>query len=113
MSSGVDLARTLEINDKSNEEENVEKIASESIANAIKKIATEPKANGISPKESGEEESGLLEKLEEFSKGKVKGSSLINYFKASKRPFGLIFLVLSFLLAQILAGASDIFVSRW
>lgn len=113
MNSGIDLTSTLNRNDKSNEEGRVEKIGSESIANAIKKISKEPKANGINPKESGEEESELLERLEEFSKEKVKGSSLINYFKASKRPFCLIFLALSFLLAQILAGVSDIFVSCW
>lgn len=60
-----------------------------------------------------EEEKELLKELEASSKGKVRGSLVINYLKSSKKPWTLVFLVTSFLLAQILASAADVWVSYW
>lgn len=110
MKSGIDLTSILKRNDESNEEENVEK---SDTASVNRNTSSESKTNDIDSKDGAAEETELLDKLEESSKGKIKGSLILNYFKAAKRPFSLIFLVLSFLLAQILAGGSDIFLARW
>lgn len=60
-----------------------------------------------------EEERELLKELEASSKGIVKGSLVSNYLKSAKRPFTLVFLVVSFLMSQILASVADIWVSYW
>lgn len=60
-----------------------------------------------------EEEKELLKELEASSKGKVKGSLFVNYFKSAKRPCTMIFLLASFLLTQILASVADIWISYW
>lgn len=62
---------------------------------------------------SGDSEIEPLKQLEASSKGKIKGSLLVNYFKYAQKPFTLAFLVFSFLFAQILASVSDIWVSYW
>lgn len=59
------------------------------------------------------EENGLLKELEASSKGKVKGSLILNYLNSAQRPFTLVFLIISFLLAQVLASLADIWVSYW
>lgn len=59
------------------------------------------------------DESGLLKELESSSKGMVKGSLLLSYFKYANRPFTLIFVFTSFLLAQALASLADVWVSFW
>lgn len=59
------------------------------------------------------EESELLQQLEASSKGKIKGSLLAHYLKSANRPFMLCFLIIAFLLSQILASSADIFVSYW
>lgn len=62
---------------------------------------------------SSDEEKELLKKLEASSRGKVKGSLLVNYLKSSNQPCTLVLLIVSFLLVQILASLADIFVSYW
>lgn len=62
---------------------------------------------------SSDEEKQLLKELEASSKGKVKGSLILKYLKSSNQPCTLVFLVISFLLVQILASVVDIFVSYW
>lgn len=59
------------------------------------------------------EENELLRKLEASSRGKIKGPLIINYLKSANRPGPLVFLVISFLLSQILASVADIWVSYW
>lgn len=81
-------------------------------------MASEPSVNG--EKDDTDqmqnkivEEDELLKKLEASSRGKIKGSLIVNYLKSSNRPCTLVFLVISFLLSQILASAADIWVSYW
>lgn len=114
LKSGIDLTSMLKLNDDSNEEESeIEKMASESTIHN-NNIPIETKANeSLTAKKVDEEETELVQKLEASSKGKIKGFLIVEYFKASKRPFCILFLILSFLLAQILAGGADIFVSHW
>lgn len=117
LKSGIDLTSMLKLNDNSNEEDvqnsEIEKMASESTIHN-NNIPIETKANeSLTAKKVDEEETELVQKLEASSKGKIKGFLIVEYFKASKRPFCILFLILSFLLAQILAGGADIFVSHW
>lgn len=62
---------------------------------------------------TADEENDLLKQLEASSRGKIKGSLYANYFGAAKQPFGLVFLVFSFLVSQILASVADVWVSYW
>lgn len=116
LKSDIDLTSILKTTEEDSNEPNIENetqcMASkqtESIANN-KNTSTESKAN---ESEAEGEKNELIKKLEDSSKGTIKGSLIVNYFKASKRPFSLLFLMLSFLLTQILAGSADIFVSYW
>lgn len=63
--------------------------------------------------EKAEEESNLLQKIEETSAGKVEGSLLWNYLSSAQRPILLVFLCAAFVCAQILASSADIWVSYW
>lgn len=51
--------------------------------------------------------------LEASSKGKVKGSKLVNYFVAGAHWSVLTLLLLSFLLTQIIVSVADIWISIW
>lgn len=51
--------------------------------------------------------------MEASSKGTVKGSILVNYFKAGAHWPILLILLLSFLVVQFLASATDYWVSVW
>lgn len=55
----------------------------------------------------------ILKELEASSRGKISGSMLFNYLRAAKRPCTLTFLVVSFLLTQILCSVADIWISYW
>lgn len=59
------------------------------------------------------EDSNLLQKIEETSAGKVEGILLWNYLSSAQRPLMLVFLIVAFLCAQILASSADIWVSYW
>lgn len=60
-----------------------------------------------------EEEKELLRELEASSKGKVKGSVYLHYFKSAKRPLILAILFVSVLLSQALASMADVWVAYW
>lgn len=51
--------------------------------------------------------------MEASSKGKVKGSLLLKYFRAGVKWWILIFLVLLFVFTQIMGSTVDYFVSIW
>lgn len=51
--------------------------------------------------------------LEASSKGKVKGSTAMSYYRAGAHWSGLLLLLLSFLIVQLLASSTDIWVSVW
>lgn len=74
---------------------------------ALQKCAEESNANELG------EEHELLNKLEESSKGKVKGPLLFKYFQAAKRPITFVFLMTTIFGTQILASAADIWGSYW
>lgn len=59
------------------------------------------------------DEKVLSKELEASSKGMIKGSLFVNYITSAKRPFTLAFLVVTFLLTQLLANMADIWVSYW
>lgn len=63
--------------------------------------------------DKAEEQSNLLQKMEETSAGKVEGSLLWNYLSSAQRPILLVFLIAAILCAQILASSADIWVSYW
>lgn len=121
MNSGINLACVLKTDDDANEEKSKEKCEIRKLSlktteiniDKSKIISSISNANGLlRQNKEVEEETELLDKLEASSKGKIKGPFL-HYFNASKRPFCLVFIVLAFVLAQILAGSADVFVSRW
>lgn len=60
-----------------------------------------------------EEENELVQELEVSSRGKIKGSLILNYFKSSRRPFSICVLMAVFLLVQLFASFSDIWISYW
>lgn len=114
------MASILKTNDNSNEK-NVDEteVGNETFKTFEsfmddKNISTETKPfEPLKHKDDAQEDTEFIQKLEASSKGMIKGSLIVNYFKMSKRPFCLVFLILSFLLAQILASGADIFVSSW
>lgn len=122
MKSGVDLMSILK-NDENNEDNNctdIEKIAKFNGMNVMRMdnpeltFASESEKNGIEDnRNSSREEIGLLRELESSSKGKVKGSLLMHYFNSANRPCTLIFIITTFLLAQIFASVADVWVSYW
>lgn len=60
-----------------------------------------------------EEQNELLKELEASSKGKIKGSILMNYFKSANRSCTFGFLVMSFILSQLLVSVADIAIAYW
>jgi len=81
-------------------------------------IATE--TNGRTPNEDkanddvdpDDEEERILTQ-QESSRGKVKGSVMMHYFRSAERPLAFLFLVLCFVISQISASFSDIWVAFW
>lgn len=59
------------------------------------------------------EQKTLLKELEASSKGKVRGSLIVNYFKSTQRTYTLVVLIVAFLISQGLASFADIWVSVW
>ncbi|XP_031631875.1 multidrug resistance-associated protein 4-like isoform X2 [Contarinia nasturtii] len=55
----------------------------------------------------------FTKELEASSKGKIKGSLILNYIKSSKVPCALALLCTLFLITQAIASTADIWVSYW
>lgn len=124
MKSGVDLTELMEKNEQDDEEnsssdledpikldeENVDSMKTSKNSNIPGNEVTE---NSKDLEYNPKEESNFLKELESSSKGKVKGSLLLSYFKFAKRPCTLVFLIVSFMLAQALASCADVWVSFW
>lgn len=125
LKSEVDIASILNKNDEENhvedyiESDGAIKMTKKSSSSALGKMMnstaslnsekSQSKENQTNP----EEEKELLKELEASSRGKVKGSLFVNYFKSAKRPCTMVFLLASFLLTQILASVADIWISYW
>lgn len=60
-----------------------------------------------------ENENNNVAEMEASSKGKVKGSVALNYYKAGAHWSVVCVMLLSFLVVQLLASAADIWVSVW
>lgn len=121
MKSGIDISSMEENNDEEEciEGDDTKKSMQKSSTPSLKKLVDSTTSlNGEKGQSNGnhikpDEEKGLLKELEASSKGMVKGSLILNYFKSAKRPFTAAFVVLSFLFTQLLANTADIFVSYW
>lgn len=121
MKSGVDLTNVLE-NDEDNEETNCtdaidEAIKSDeenmnSMENAENSLVSENK-DSKDDRNNSKEENEVSKELESSSKGKVKGSLLLNYCKSANRSYTLVFVIASFLMAQAFASIADVWVSFW
>lgn len=121
LSSGIDYASILATSDNADDEHTGElapfpRCNSFSPSNrstvsmkalAIGKCTDDKNANEL------EEEHELLSKLEETSKGKVKGPLLLKYLQSAKRPITLVFLIVTIFGTQMLASAADIWGSYW
>lgn len=54
-----------------------------------------------------------VQQMESSSKGAVKGSLMGNYFRSGGHPLVLFIVIVLFIMAQLLASASDYWVSFW
>lgn len=123
LNSGIDIASIINdskenLDEDCNEDNETTKNAKNS-SNSLKKIDTSvtlinnEKNQSKDPENVPEEQKELLKELEASSKGKVKGPLILNYLKSAERPFTLVLLLVTFLLAQTLASVADIWVSYW
>lgn len=83
------------------------------MTNSTGSLNSEKSSSKDNQKENPQEENELLKELEASSKGKVKGSLFVNYFKSADRPYTLVFLIVSFILSQTLASVADIWIAYW
>lgn len=122
LKSGIDFTSIL---NKTDADENEESIENDDVAKIPRPNSTATLENNVASKMCSnnekthekrnlpDEEKELLNALESSSKGKVKGSMVVNYLSSAKKPFTLVFLIISFVLSQILASVADIWVSYW
>lgn len=120
MNSGIDITSILNRNEENQEKnpdddgmiENTQN--SSNSLKSIEKSVDETNNDKNNEKESAaNEQNALLKELEASSKGKVEGSLILNYLRSAKRPFTLAFIIVTLLLAQLLASSADIWVSYW
>lgn len=121
MKSGIDITSILKKDEEDLQERDIEHDGMEentrNSSNSIKSL--EKSIEEIENKKSNEiesiadEQNALVKELEASSKGKVKGSLIVNYLNSAKRPFTLVFILVTLLLAQALASLADIWVSYW
>lgn len=123
LSSGIDIASILNKSEENLQMENAEsdgtRKSTQNSSHSLKSIEKSveemnSKNNLFKDKENApNEQNVLLKELEASSKGKVKGSLLLNYLNSAKRPFALMFIVVTFTLAQTFASLADVWVSYW
>lgn len=112
LNSGIDFASILAQSNTDNTENVTERVkmfrsisVSPSIVSGV--CVTEP------DDDISDEEDELMTKLEDSSKGKIKGPLLWKYLEAARRPFMLVFLLVSIIGTQLLASSADIWASYW
>lgn len=119
LQSEIDFASILTKTDDSekSETESTDIIRSHSEASSRTSLASfkslENLKNDKKANEESKEDGELLQHLEEVPVKKVEGSLLVKYLLSAKRPFLLLFVIISFILAQLLASSADIYVSYW
>lgn len=112
--NGVNFAELEEIVEQLEGAENVRKI-SQQMTRKESSQSIHP-VNGCKDESEGDNEISDTDNgvpMEASSKGTVKGSVSLNYFKAGAHWSILLILLLSFLLVQFLASTIDWFVSVW
>lgn len=117
LSSGIDIASILNKNEENleetnNEDDGIRKNAQNS-SNSLKSIGKSTEEKNKDKDDDADEENVLLKEIEASSKGKVKGSLVMNYFKSAHRSCTLIVLVAAFVVSQGLASYADIWISIW
>lgn len=82
---------------------------------SIRSVSTNPDGQNVVESEEENDHSKKNEgmALEASSKGKVKGSLTLNYFRAGDHWSVLLIVLFSFLLVQFLASVTDYWVSVW
>ncbi|XP_031637635.1 multidrug resistance-associated protein 4-like, partial [Contarinia nasturtii] len=115
LKSGVDFTSMLthhkndeEEADDRNEIENIRKNSTLSKGNSNEEVN-----NVEEDSKNFDEQTALTKDLEESSKGKIKGSLLLNYLKSSNIPCAIAILLTLFLMSQIILSVADIWVSHW
>lgn len=81
--------------------------------NSIQSLNETRKSIAEKDREGTDGKDGMLKELEASSRGKVSGSLLFNYLKSANQSCTLAFLIVAFLLTQILCCAADIWISHW
>lgn len=111
--SGADFAKLVgkEENHVNDDESATGKFSRKSSIEIVSLGKTSNSRAGQAVKDVEQTDSGV--KMEESSKGKVKGSISVAYFKSGAHWMVLCVLGISFLFAQILASGSDYWVSVW
>lgn len=115
MKKRIDLKKlsneNLEIQSETSKMPKITKFDQENMT--FSKINREKRENNLETTLKIPEESSNFPKELETSKGTVNGSLLFNYFKATNRPFALVFLLIAFPLTQILLSLADVWVGYW
>lgn len=122
MKCGIDIANLVTKNEEIRAEDHIKSDGNPlSIVENVEKTLIESESEDeefvtkADDKAPNEEKTLLnkLNKLEDSSKGKVKGSLLITYLKSANNHCLLSFLGISFVLSQMLANLADIWVAYW
>lgn len=112
VNSGIDSASLL-AQSKANDIGTIEtlgrnsSLSSSHSIDSMKSLAAEVQSNEPNA------QSELITKLEESSKGKIKGSLLLKYLQSAKQPKMLAFLIASSVGSQILASGADFWAGFW
>lgn len=118
----MDFAQLVGTMDKAENEDNPEKLMSRQVSRrSSTRSVSNLSLNGSIAGSliDGETDAAVEEErdegvqMEASSKGKVKGSVPLNYFKSSAHWSILIILLISFGFVQFLASAADYWVSLW
>lgn len=115
--SGVDFAQFVGFDENQPNEEKPESL-SRQISRKLSTLSTFSKNSSNAEIENFDEDAENSEidegvQMEASSKGKVKGSVSMNYFKAGANWPILIIVAFSFLFVQLFASGADYWVSVW
>lgn len=120
--SGVDFAQLVGTLEKAENEENPDsrpvsrQVSRKSSVRSASTMSLVSSLDGSIIEDNNEEEDDVPYagvQMEASSKGTVKGSVTLNYFKAGAHWSMLVTLTIAFLITQFLASAADYWVSVW
>ncbi|XP_055307782.1 ATP-binding cassette sub-family C member 4-like isoform X2 [Sitodiplosis mosellana] len=119
LKSGIDFTSMLhQTENDENEQESVENKRRNSASSQRSRLSSSGSLNkeGISPNEEENElneKSEMVKELEASSKGKIKGSMLLNYLNSANMPCALMFMYALFISTQLSGSIADVWVSYW